>query len=169
MYFFFAQLMQFSLFLQTLSQTFSIFITGQVILKGPLPVSVKLLCQISLKIRVKPRLLELWKETKNSSSQREIRAIAVNSVKSLIEGIACVASVSARFRSKERETRVKDRGASKRAGGGGGWGRKEGNASVSPPLPPLSFVGSRLISRAIKTETPLPRSLFAPKPNGNAC
>ena len=29
--------------------------------------------------------------------------------------------------------------------------------------------GSRLISRAIKTENPLPRSLFAPKPNGNAC
>ena len=29
--------------------------------------------------------------------------------------------------------------------------------------------GSRLISRAFKTETPLPRSRFAPKPNGNAC
>ena len=29
--------------------------------------------------------------------------------------------------------------------------------------------GSRLISRALKTETPLPRSRFAPKPNGNAC
>ena len=55
---------------------------------------------------------------------------------------------------------------------GGGGGRKEGNAIVSflpLPLPPLSFVGSRLISRAIKTEAPLPRSLFAPKPNGNAC
>ena len=26
-----------------------------------------------------------------------------------------------------------------------------------------------LISRAIKTENPLPRSLFARKPNGNAC
>ena len=36
--------------------------------------------------------------------------------------IACVASVSVRFRRKERGTRVKDReksGASKRAGGGG--------------------------------------------------
>ena len=45
--------------------------------------------------------------------------------------LVCVASVSVRFRSKERGTRVKD--------------------------------------RAIKTENTLPRSLFAPKPNGNAC
>ena len=29
--------------------------------------------------------------------------------------------------------------------------------------------GSRLISSAIKTENPLPRSLFAPKSNANAC
>ena len=42
-----------------------------------------------------------------------------------------MASVSVRFRSKERGTRVKD--------------------------------------RAIKTENTLPRSLFTPKPNGNAC
>ena len=55
--------------------------------------------------------------------------------------IACVESVSVRFRSKEQGTRVKDRAKN----------------------------GSRLISLAIKTETPLPRSLFAPKPNGNAC
>ena len=50
--------------------------------------------------------------------------------------------------------------------------KERGGASVSfllLPLTPLSFFGSRLISRAIKTETPLPRSLFAPKPNGNAC
>ena len=43
--------------------------------------------------------------------------------------LACVASVSVRFRSKERGTRVKDRvknGISNRAGWG--WGRKEGNA-----------------------------------------
>ena len=43
--------------------------------------------------------------------------------------LTCVASVSVRFSSKERGTRVKDRatnGASKRAGRG--WGRKEGNA-----------------------------------------
>ena len=45
--------------------------------------------------------------------------------------LVCVASVSVRFRSKERGTRVKD--------------------------------------RAIKTENTLPRSLFTPKPNGNAC
>ena len=50
--------------------------------------------------------------------------------------VACLASVSVLFRSKERGTRAKDRaknGASKR------------------------------------TENPLPRSLFAPKQNGNAC
>ena len=41
--------------------------------------------------------------------------------------IACVASVSVRFRSKERGTRVKDHtknGGRERAGRG--WGRKEG-------------------------------------------
>ena len=67
------------------------------------------------------------------------------------DGLACVASVSVRFRRKERGTRVKDReksGASKRAG---------------------SLFGSRFISRAVKTESPLPRYFFAPKPNGNAC
>ena len=37
------------------------------------------------------------------------------------------------------------------------------------PLPPLSFFGSCFISRAAKTENPVPRSFFAPKPNGNAC
>ena len=65
--------------------------------------------------------------------------------------VACVGSVSVRFRRKERGTRVKDReksGASKRAG---------------------SLFGSRFISRAVKTESPLPRYFFAPKPNGNAC
>ena len=36
-------------------------------------------------------------------------------------------------------------------------------------LPPLSFFGSCFISRAAKTENPVPRSFFAPKPNGNAC
>ena len=48
--------------------------------------------------------------------------------------LACVASVSERFRSKERGTRVKDRaknGASKRAGRG--RGRKEGNACRQTP------------------------------------
>ena len=51
--------------------------------------------------------------------------------------------VSVRFRSKELGTRVKDRAK--------------------------SFFGSRFISRAVKTESPLPRSFFAPKPNGSAC
>ena len=48
--------------------------------------------------------------------------------------LACVASVSVRFSSKERGRRVKDRGkngASKRAGRG--WGRKEGNACRQTP------------------------------------
>ena len=46
------------------------------------------------------------------------------------------------------------------------------SASVSflpLPLPPLSFFGSCFIFRAAKTENPVPRSFFAPKPNGNAC
>ena len=48
--------------------------------------------------------------------------------------LACVASVSVRFRRKERGTRVKEReksGASERAGRG--WGRKEGNACRQTP------------------------------------
>ena len=36
-------------------------------------------------------------------------------------------------------------------------------------LPRLSFFSSRFISRAAKTENPLPRSFLAPKLNGNAC
>ena len=63
--------------------------------------------------------------------------------------LACVANVSVRFRSKERGTRVKHcakDGASKRAGRG--VGKK---VSFLPlPLPPLSFFGSRFISRAAK-------------------
>ena len=35
--------------------------------------------------------------------------------------------------------------------------------------PREKFFGSRFISRAVKTECHLPRSFFAPKPNGNAC
>ena len=51
--------------------------------------------------------------------------------------------------------------------GGGGEERKE---SFPPlPLPPLSFFGSCFISRAAKTVNPVPRSFFAPKPNGNGC
>ena len=53
---------------------------------------------------------------------------------------------------------------------GGGEERKETFSFFPLPLPPLLCFGSHgLISRAIKTETPLPRSLFAPKANGNAC
>ena len=80
--------------------------------------------------------------------------------------VACVASVSMRFRSKERGTRVKDRvknDETKRAGRG--WGRK---VILPFPLPLLSFFWLS-ISRTAKTENPVPRSFFAPKPNGNAC
>ena len=65
--------------------------------------------------------------------------------------------------------RVKDRaknGASKRAGRE--WGRKKKECFLPLPLPTLSFLGSRFISRAVKTEN-LPLSFFAPNPNGNAC
>ena len=51
-----------------------------------------------------------------------------------LESLACLASVSVRFRSKERGTRIKGRaknGVSKRAGRG--WGRKEGNACRQTP------------------------------------
>ena len=50
--------------------------------------------------------------------------------------------------------------------GEGGEERKE-TALLLPPPP--SFIGSRFISRAAKTENPVPRSFIAPKPNGNAC
>ena len=51
---------------------------------------------------------------------------------------------------------------------GGVW--EERQVSFLPlPLPPLSFFGSRFISRAVKTENPFPRSFFAKTPNGNAC
>ena len=82
--------------------------------------------------------------------------------------LACVASVSVRFRSKERGTRVKDRaknGASKRPGRG--WAI--GLDPLPLPSPLFHFFGSRFISRTAKTENPVPRSFFAPKPNGNAC
>ena len=39
---------------------------------------------------------------------------------------------------------------------------------LSPPAP-LSFFGSRFISRAVKTENPVPRFFFAPKLNANTC
>ena len=55
--------------------------------------------------------------------------------------VACVAGVSVRFRSKERWKRVKDRAKN----------------------------GSLLISGAAKTDSPVPRSIFATKRNGHAC
>ena len=61
--------------------------------------------------------------------------------------LACVPSVSLRFRSKERGTRKKN-GANKRAGRG--WGRN-------------------VRSHSAKLENPVPRSFFGPKPNGIAC
>ena len=84
--------------------------------------------------------------------------------------IACVARVSVRFRSKEQGTKVRGRaknGASKRTGRR--WEKVRVRVSPFPPLPPLSFFGARSISRAAKTENPVPRSFFAPKSNGNAC
>ena len=68
-----------------------------------------------------------------------------------VNNFACVASVSVRFRSKERGTRVSQRPCEKMT-----QVRSKG-------------FGSRFISRAVKTENPLPRSFFAPKLNGNAC
>ena len=85
---------------------------------------------------------------------------------SIVLKLACVASVSVGFRSKERGTRVKDRaknGASRRAGRA--WGRKKGTLLFPSP----SLFGSRFISHVSKTENPLSRSFFAPKPNINAC
>ena len=46
-------------------------------------------------------------------------------------------------------------------------GGKERNPSPAPP--PLIFFGFRFISRAVKTENPIPRSFFDPKPKENAC
>ena len=50
----------------------------------------------------------------------------------------------------------------------GGAGEERFPSFLPLPLPPLSFFGSRFISRAVKTENPLPRSFLAPKLNGNA-
>ena len=46
---------------------------------------------------------------------------------------------------------------------------KEGRGVQRLHLPPLSFFGSRFISRTAKTENPIPRVFFAAKLNGNAC
>ena len=41
--------------------------------------------------------------------------------------------------------------------------------SFPSPSPHFHFFGSCFITRAAKTENPVPRSFFAAKPNGNAC
>ena len=41
--------------------------------------------------------------------------------------------------------------------------------TVLLPLPPFSFFGFCLIFGAAKTEKPVPRSFFPPKPHRNAC
>ena len=49
-------------------------------------------------------------------------------------------------------------------------GGREGKFPSFPsPSPLFHFFGSGFISCAAKTENPVPRSFFAPKPNGNAC
>ena len=86
-----------------------------------------------------------------------------------LRDLACVASVSVRFRRKELGTRVKDRaknGASKR--GGRGWGRKVRKLGFQNPRvclqafpsfpPPFSRFSSRSISRAAKTGLSLLRN-----------
>ena len=100
-------------------------------------------------------------------------------VKFNVRILACVASVSVRFRSKERGTRVKDNtknGASKRAARG--WGRKEGNAcwqtpSFPCPSPLFHFLTLVPFFARPKPKLPffvVPRSFFhGPQPHGNAC
>ena len=70
-------------------------------------------------------------------------------------------------KNEERESKTARKVAQVKERGGGGEERK---VSFLPlPLPPFLLFGSRFISRAVKTESPLPRYFFAPKPNGNAC
>ena len=94
--------------------------------------------------------------------------------------LACVASVSVRFRSKEQGTRVKERaknGVSKRAGRG--WGRKlapvpSSSASLlfhflalvpffARPKPKVPFLGLSLLRN--QTETLATQATFIPYPN----
>ena len=73
----------------------------------------------------------------------------------VLSHLACVASVSVRFRRKERGTRVKDReksGPSKRAGRG--WGRKEGFLPSPPPSPFFTFWLSFHFSRSQNRKSP---------------
>ena len=79
--------------------------------------------------------------------------------------LACVASVSVWFRSKEKQRngildfgRARNETRAKKVGGGGGEGL------LSFPPPPRSFTYA--IFRAVFDSR---SSLFAPKPHGNAC
>ena len=82
--------------------------------------------------------------------------------------LACVASVSVWFQSKERQRNgfsvlaareMKQERKMKVGGGGGG-----GEGFLSSPPPPCSFTYA--IFRAVFDSR---SSLFAPKPHGNAC
>ena len=80
--------------------------------------------------------------------------------------MACAASVSVQFWSKERGTRIKDRaknGASKRAGKW--WGRKEGNFPSPSPL----FHFLDLVPIFARTKRKIFLLVVPPKPHGNAC
>ena len=92
---------------------------------------------------------------------------------SFIQVLACVASISLQFWSKEQGTRVKDHmknRASKRVGSG--WGRKEGNAVSFLPLPLFDYLAPIPFFAQQKPKIPfliIPWSFFALKPHGVTC
>ena len=91
-----------------------------------------------------------------SHSGREIRT-----VKALVAKLACVASVSVQFGSKETRNKSQSprkNGKSKRAERGGEE-RKGFPPSSSPP--PLSFFGCRPTFCAVKTQNPCPCCSFS--------
>ena len=90
--------------------------------------------------------------------------------------LACVASVSVRFRSKEWGTRVKDRAkqAQVKERGGVGEERKETflpflKPSFPFPSPSFFFGISSHFSRGQNRKSLSTVFFFAPKPKGNAC
>ena len=68
-----------------------------------------------------------------------------------------------RVKERERESETARKMAQVKERGGGGEERK----SFLPSPPPLPFFGSRFVSRAAKTENPIPRSFLTPEPNEN--